>query len=210
MRLLDYTKLMAQAESYKALSLLFGKPVEGIHNSGDIYNVLVGNATLLDAKMLELTKKLKHSSEQLSLAELNTEYKRLFIVGDGGLLVCPFSSAYENMKLVDRLAQWMDAEYKKADFVPENTKIPCDHIVTELEFVYKVIEKAADKLQNNEESEANYFSQLRCNFIADHALQWVPDFTRAIIFNSTSPFYLQLAILARTKLVNCVKELRSQ
>ncbi len=206
MKLLDYTKLMAQAESYKALSLLFGAPVEGLHNSSSIYDEFVGNAKLLDAKMLELTKKLKHTSEQLSLAELSAEFIRLFKMGDGGLLACPFSSAYDSMKSVDRLAQWIESEYKKADFVPGNTKIPCDHIVTELEFIYKVIEKAAAHLQNNEEAKANYFSQLRCNFIAGHALKWVPDFTRAIIFNSKSPFYLQLAILARTMLVNCVKE----
>lgn len=203
-KFLDYTKLMAQAESYKALSLLFGAPVEGLHNSCGIYDEFVGSTKVLDAKMHELAKKLKHTSEQLNLAELSTEFDRLFILGDVGLLACPFSSAYENMKSVDRLSQWIEGEYKKADFVPGNAKIPFDHIVTELEFICKVIEKAAAHLQNNEAAEANYFSQLRCNFIADHALKWVPDFTRAIIFSSKSPFYLQLAILVRTMLVNCI------
>lgn len=206
MKLLDYTRLKAQAESYKALSLLFGAPVDGLHYNSGIYDEFVGNAALLDSKMLELAKKLKSTSEQLNLAELTTEFDRLFKLGDGGLLACPFSNAYENLRSADMLIQWVEREYKKADFVPGNAKIPYDHIVTELEFIYKVIEKAAAHLQKNEEEEANYYSQLRCNFIADHALKWVPDFTRAIIYNSKSPFYLQLAILARTMLVNCVME----
>ena len=206
MKLLDYTRLMAQAESYKALSLLFGAPAEGLHNNRCIYDEFVSNAALLDSKMLELAKKLKRTSDQLNIAELSTEFNRLFKVGDGGLLACPFSSAYENIKQVDRLAQWIESEYKKADFVPGNAKIPYDHILTELEFISMVIEKAAAHLKKNEAAEANYYNELRCDFIKVHALKWVPDFTRAIIFNSKSPFYLQLAILARTMLVNCVME----
>ena len=204
--MLNYNKLIAQAESYKVLSLLFGAPVEGLHNRSVIYDELVNNATLLDSKMLELAKKLKSASEQVNLADLSAEFDRLFKVGDCGLLACPFSSAYENMKSVDRLAQWIDNEYMKAGFEPGNTKIPYDHIIAELEFIYKVIEKAAAYLDKKEEAKAGYYSQLRCNFIADHALNWVPEFTRAIIFNSKSPFYLLLAILARTMLVNCVME----
>lgn len=204
--MLNHNRLMAQASSYKALASLFAKPAEGLHNTPFIYDELVGNARILDHKMLELTKKLKNTAENLELAELNTEFGRLFTDWSGGVLACPYSSAYQNMKSVEGLDRWIEAEYKKIDFVPENDKLPCDHIITELEFIYKAIEKAATHLAKNEEAEADYYSQLRCSFIAEHALKWVPDFTRAIIFSSKSPFYLQLAILARTMLVNCVIE----
>ena len=204
--MLNYNRLMAQSDSYKALVLLLGKPVEGLHNNPLIYNEFLGSARLLDSKMLELTKKLKNTSENLDLNKLNTEYERLFTNWSGRFLACPYSSGYPNMKPVVSLVQWVEDEYSKADFIPKNNKIPLDHILTELEFIYEVIGKAASHLEKDEEAEANYYSQLRCNFIADHALNWVPEFTRAIIFNSKSPFYLLLAILVRTMLVNCVME----
>ena len=208
--MLNHTRLLAQANSYKALLLLLGKPVEGLHNTPFIYNEFVDNALLLDAKMLELTKKLKATSENLNLAEINTEYERLFTDWNDGFLACPYSSGYQNMKSVEGLAQWIEGEYSKADFVPGNDKLPVDHIITELEFIYKVIDKAAAHLEKEEEAEAKYYSGLRCSFIANHALKWVPDFTRDIIFNGKSPFYLLLAILARTMLVNCVMEQESR
>lgn len=204
--MLNHTRLIAQASSYRTLLSLLGKPVEGLHDNPSIYNEFVINAWLLDPKMLELTKKLKATSENLDMAEQNTEYERLFTERNGKFLACPYSSGYQNMKSVDRLTQWIEGEYAKADFVPGNNMLPVDHIVTELEFIYKVIAKAAARLAEKEEAEAQYYSHLRCSFIADHALKWVPDFTRAIIFNSESPFYLQLAILARTMLVNCAME----
>ncbi len=204
--MLNYNRLMAKAGSYSVLSLLLGKPVEGLHNTSVIYDELIGNAMLLDPKMLELAKKLKASSENVVIAEMNTEYERLFTDWNEGFLACPYSSAYRNMKPVDGWIQWIEDEYKKADFVPRNNEIPIDHITTQLEFIYRVIGKAAAHLAKNEQAEAIYYSQLICNFIAYHALKWIPDFTRAIIFNSKSPFYLQLAILARTMLANCVME----
>lgn len=204
--MLNYNRLIAQANCYKALILLMGKPVEGLHNTTFIYDEFVGNARQLDSKMLELTKKLKATSENLDLNELNTEYERLFTNWSGGFLACPYSSGYPNMKSVVGLAQWIEDEYSKADFIPKNDKIPLDHILTELNFIYEVIGKAAAQLEKAEEAEAKYYSHLRCSFIAEHALKWVPDFTHAIIFNGKSPFYLLLAILARTMLVNCVME----
>lgn len=204
--MLNYTRLRVQASSYKTLFSLLGKPVEGLHDNPSIYDEFAINARLLDPKMLELTKKLKATSENLDLAEQNTEYERLFTERDDKYLACPFSSGYQNMKSVGGLIQWIEGEYAKADFVSGNDKLPVDHIVTELEFIHKVIAKAAARLAEKEEAEAQYYSHLQCSFIADHALKWVPDFTRAIIFNSESPFYLQLAILARTMLVNCAME----
>ena len=149
--MLNYNRLMAQAVIYKTLSLLLGKPVEGLQNAAYIYDELIGNAMMLDSKMLALTKKLKVSSENLDIAELSTEYERLFTDWNNGFLACPYSSAYQNMKPVDGLIKWIEAEYEKADFVPENNEIPKDHIINELEFIYRVIVKAAAHLAKKEQ-----------------------------------------------------------
>lgn len=195
------TQLLAQAECYNILATLYSKPESGVHDSRKQFGTIVKSTMLLKPKSLEMARKLRKTAFSIDIVETETEYNRLF-TGQTTALAYPCSSAYISMES----PEWITDIYSKAGFITEQLNNPPDHITTEMRFIHHLLFEVAKGFQKDDNDIVHHFSELRCRFIKEHMIKWVPDFTRSILYNSKSPFYLQLAILSRTMLVNCTGE----
>jgi len=201
------SQLLAQAACYKILAALFDKPVAGVHDNKTHYDTLVKSTELMKPKALEMAKKFRGTAMGLHIADLMPEYIRLF-TGLTEVQVCPCSSNYfSNLTAAGDTTQWLANFYDNAGFVYGQLNEPMDHITTELKFLYHLLNKAGEGYQLDDSNMVSRFSELRCRFIKDHMIKWVPEFSRCILIQSKSPYYLQLSILNRTLLVNCTGEI---
>jgi TorA maturation chaperone TorD len=199
-------QLLMQAECYKILALFYSEPKGGVHDNSRFYETLVKTSSLLDSKAFEVSKKFRKTGLKLDIEELKKEYKRLFTESES-VFAYPFSSRYINsLNKGSDTINWLSNFYKKAGFQTDLPAMPTDHISTELHFIYHLLSKAANGFKDDDMSGISHFGELRCLFVREHVINWVPEFTRQILNNSHSPFYLQLAILTRTIIVHCAEE----
>lgn len=200
------SQLLAQAECYKILAALFCKPEAGIHDSTQLYNDLVHSTELLKPKALEMAKKLRETVTGLDVEDLIPEYTRLF-TGQTNVPAHPCGSMYLGKQQFEvEFAEWITDYYSKGGFDSRQQNHPPDHISTELLFIFHLLIKATEGFQHDNPEMATFFSEIRCQFIREHMINWVPEFSRRILVNSKSLYYLQLSILNRTLLVNCTGE----
>jgi TorA maturation chaperone TorD len=206
MNIFSVAQLLMQAECYKILALFYYEPKGGVHDSRRLYETLVKTSCLLDPKAFEVSKKLRNTGLKLDIEELKKEYKRLFTEPESALAY-PFSSRYiKRLNKDSDTIDWLSNLYKKAGYQPDLPAIPTDHISTELGFIYHLLSNAATGFKHDDMTAISHFGELRCLFVREHMINWVPEFARCIINNSQSPFYLQLAILTRTVIVHCAEE----
>lgn len=200
----DLSQLLARAECYHILSQLFGKPESEIPNGKRIFNKLLKNANELKPKELQLVRKLRSTVRNISAREIESEYARLF-QGDTALAF-PFSSFYSSKKEGHSDEQDIIHEYYEKASFKNDTTLADDHIVVELKFIHHLIQESTKAFRVDNFETVSDFSCLHCHFIRDHMIPWVSGFTQLILNNSESPYYLQLAILTRTVLVNCKEQ----
>jgi TorA maturation chaperone TorD len=196
------------AESYKILALLYNKPSKGVHDNRKIYDSLVKSAGQINQKALEVAKRLRKTGNELELEEQTVEYSRLFEKTDDNLPSLLSNRYIGNLRQDqdDSLKNWLTEIYHKAGFDTSLFDDPVDHISVELFFIHHLLINAAKGLKEDDMSIINHFGELRCIFVNEHMVKWVPEFTRCILTNSKSPYYLQLAILTRTTIINCPGE----
>lgn len=200
------SQLMAQAECYNILAELFSEPENGVHDYRKLYNKLVNSTGILKPKALGMARKLRKTTFNLKTADLIPEYNRLF-ADPATALAYPCSSMYISKNKTDvLLLEWISDFYIKAGFEEKPATNPVDHISTELKFIYHLLHHVAKGFQSDDIAMVNRYSDLRCQFIREHMIKWVPEFTRCILQHSVSPYYLQLSILNRTLLINCTGE----
>ncbi len=205
MNTLSVSALLAQAEGYKILSVLFNKPEVGIHENKKTYDSLVKSAGHINQKALGLAKRLRTTGIKLATAELLSEFNGLFETEKKHLSqLC--SSCYidkSRQESAESIMNRIMEIYQTAGFNTSDLNIPKDHISVELGFIYHLLVCSANGFKSNDMSVINFFGELRCLYVREHMVKWVPEFTRYILINSKSQFYLQLAILTRTILINC-------
>jgi len=200
------SRLLDQAECFNILAALFCEPESGVHDHMKLYDNLVKSIDLLKPKAIEMAKKLRKTAFEIKTSDLKDEYNRLF-TSRTDTSAYPCSCHYINVEVEGKdLIEWLTDFYTMAGFSTVHFKKPPDHICTELKFIYHLHYSAAREFKKNNISRISHLSDLRCQFIHDHMIHWIPDFTHSILFNSKSPFYLQLSILTRTLLVNCNEE----
>lgn len=200
--------LLILAESYKILSLLYHRPLKGVHDNRKLYDSLVKSAGQINQKAIEVAKRLRKTGNELELEEQIVEYSRLFEKADDKLpSLC--SNRYiepTRQDSNDNLKNWLTEIYHEAGFDNGLFDDPIDHISVELSFIHHLLTNAAKGLKEDDMTIINHFGELRCRFVNEHMVKWVPEFTRCILTNSKSPFYLQLSILTRTIIINCPGE----
>lgn len=200
------SQVLMQAECYKVLAMFYNKPKDGVHNNPILFKILVKSSGLLGPKAFEVSKKLRSTGLNLSIKDEIIEHSRLFALAELALAY-PCSSQY--IKKTDHgndLTTWLTNLYRNAGYQPYISTAPIDHISTELGFISHLLAGAAKGFKEDDMSAINYFGELRCLFVREHLIKWAPDFTRCILNNSQSPFYLQLAILTRAIIVHCAED----
>lgn len=206
MNSINLSNLSAQVECYKILVRLFDMPEAGVHDNRKLYNDLIKATGYLKPKALELAKKLRKTIADVSIEDLTSEYRRL-LGGSEIVLANPSCDFYfSNRENTAGSQAWVREFYEIAGFRFEpEIHSPC-HISTELRFIGYLLDQITNEFNRNNLPNVNHFGDLRCRFVHEHMILWVPEFTRCILYNSKSPFYLQLAILLRTLLVTCSGE----
>jgi len=156
-------------------------------------------------KELQLVKKLRNTIRNINFEEIESAYSSLF-EGDYALAY-PCSNFYLDQKDSTTVLQdCVQNFYQKTSFKNETSNLSDDHIVIELKFIHYLIQESIMAFRADNFENVSFYSCLHCEFIKEHMIKWIPDFTRQILNNSESPFYLQLSILTRTVLVNCKEQ----
>ena len=136
---------------------------------------------------------------ELNFDQLQIDFSRLF-VGPFKLLAPPYGSVYLESGRRVMGDSTMDAKnrYRKAglDFSDSVKEAP-DHIALELEFMYYLIFKAIEAIENTDTDAALSFIIKQKEFLVEHLGAWIDEFTAQIESEATEEFYKNLAIITR-------------
>ena len=184
-----------RGDCYRLLSACFYQPQKEIFVQEEFFNKLEGLLRPISpdiaAHVLEMEKAfLKYSEEDLLVA-----YAKLF-VGPNELLAPPFGSVYldgknmvmgdstmEVIKLYEEHGLSMDSEFRN---------LP-DHITVEMEFMYYLIFKEVEALENSQWDAALDFIKTQGLFFDKFLRQWVKPFCDKIKEGTDNEFYTNLA-----------------
>ncbi|SHG65805.1 Nitrate reductase delta subunit [Thermosyntropha lipolytica DSM 11003] len=125
--------------------------------------------------------------EEKLLADIEIDFTRLFINGVPTAKAHPFAGWYRGDKIVfGETDREMLAFYSRYGFIyDEDSKLPADHILVELEFLALMLEE----YQHNPDD----FYIKGIKEILGHMKQWVPDFIRSIKNHAQTDFYKEVA-----------------
>ena len=157
----------------------------GVLVSGALsYAVLMRNE-LQDAKKLE---------------KLKTDFARLF-VGPYSLLAPPYGSVYleGERKIMGDSTLDVQERYRRAGVeLSDNFRDVPDHIAAELEFMYFLVFKEIQALENSDvDITIDYFEKQRA-FLSKHLGAWVFEFADSIEKEAETEFYKNLARATKT------------
>ncbi len=163
----DITKLL------DILSTCFSFPDKGFWTD-ELFNII-------DILSKDFDIKCSASPLRPNLKELQAEYTRLFINTGVGQIVAPYASVYldDTGLLCQEALDEAISFYKKAGLYPLPSLEPQDHIMHELSFLARLIEK------NNWE--------LFCEFLNQHFMKWFPSFYSRLLEAKPICFYEQVA-----------------
>jgi len=184
-----------RGDCYRLLSACFYQPQKEVFIQEEFFKNLEGLLRPISpdaaAHVSEMEKAfLKHSEEDLLVA-----YAKLF-VGPNELLAPPYGSMYldkekmvmgdstiEVIKLYEKQGLSMDSEFRN---------LP-DHITAEMEFMYYLIFKEAEALENSRWDAALDLIRTQELFFDQFLERWVNPFCDKIRQGSDNAFYTSLA-----------------
>ncbi|GAB1402989.1 MAG: molecular chaperone TorD family protein [Lentimicrobiaceae bacterium] len=194
--------LSNQLTTYRILAELFRFPVEDYHGQAKTYQSLVSAAEKLEPKFLKLACKLEHSAKKATIEDLCEEYHRLF--DPEGRQEFPYLHAHNYLNQEPDLCEYLSRIYESHEFGREFTAYALDHLCNELDFIRHLNTRSLLMIEASKPSQASEIQKFKCTFLRNHLIQWLPELTKYIIFNSKSAYFLQLSIITRTVLVNCI------
>ncbi len=150
----------------------------------------------LGVEVASLANDLTAVAERSDIQELLKDYAKLF-VGPFQLLAPPFGSVYldEDGRLMGDSTMDAMRFYQLAGLdMAENFKMPPDHVVAELEFLYCLY--AAEMQQEGDNpDQAETLGALRREFFRQHIGRWGRDFATKVSANASMDFYRLLGQL---------------
>ena len=199
---MDVEKLLTQEsarqDAYKGLADCYKLPgeelIKTLEKLGKVFETLESEA---GSHIALVSKKIKGPEE---LADLKVDYSQLF-VGPYCVLAPPYGSVYlEDQRRVmgdstmDVQKRYADAGLTIAEIFKDNP----DHIQAELEFMYFLIFKEIEAIQEGSfETVASFLLKQR-SFLQDHISVWVKDFAQKIEQHAQTNFYKGLAMATLT------------
>ena len=152
----------------------------GVLVSGALSYAVLMRSQLQDAKKLE---------------KLKTDFARLF-VGPYSLLAPPYGSVYleGERKIMGDSTLDVQERYRKAGVeLSDNFRDVPDHIAAELEFMYLLVFKEIQALENSDvDTTIDYFEKQR-SFLSEHLGAWAFEFADSIEKEAETEFYKNLA-----------------
>lgn len=139
--------------------------------------------------------------------ELATEYAGLFL-NAGKHPVYPFESVYTSSErlLMQQAYTQVTHEYRQAGLErARDFNEPEDHIALELEFMAHLGRQSLAALQAGNPAACLDYLEKQNNFVHQHLLAWVPQFTQDVIHAAGSEFFKSVAQVTN-ELVNAERE----
>lgn len=143
------------------------------------------------------------------LEKLKIDFARLF-VGPYSLLAPPYGSVYleGDRKIMGDSTLDVQDRYRKAGVeLSDNFRDVPDHIAAELEFMYFLVFKEIQALENSDvDTTIDYFEKQRA-FLSEHLGTWVFNFADSIEKEAETEFYKNLARATRAFIEQHLDEL---
>lgn len=139
--------------------------------------------------------------------ELATDHASC-LLGMSSHPVAPYASVYTSTKhlMMQEMRDQAVRAYAKAGFVVDDVcRIPEDHVSIELGFMAALLERAAA----GDGNEAPQAYRAYRDFVANHALAWMPQFCDELERYACAPFYRGAAQMLRALLESERERLRS-
>lgn len=131
---------------------------------------------------------LPPAAHAATLAELEVAYTALFINRLGGVTAPPYGSVY-----LDGDGQLMGTSSRKAAewYLREGLKLelagePPDHLPTELEFLYYLVDQEEQALGRRDVAAAREWTTKQAAFGSEHLLAWGPQFAARVAAAATA------------------------
>ena len=183
----------ARRDSFKHLAACFQQP--SIELANDIKKLAHDLAIVCPESVPQVQKMLVELENADTIESLTLDYARLFL-GPYELLAPPYGSVYLDgeRQIMGQSTLEVRNKYRKAGLDISNDFLePPDHIAAELEFIYFLIFKEVEALENSDiETTINFLEKQRA-FLREHLGAWVFDFADNTEKNAETGFYKSLA-----------------
>lgn len=174
--------------TYKLLSECYYLPDEGLREKLNKAHILTDE---------RFSKFIKDISMEDKLDSLKVDFSSLF-VGPFKLLAPPYGSLYleDSGTIMGDSTINVKEWYKKEGLKIKLSEAP-DHIAIELEFIYFLISKQIEAVNNSKSDIADEYLTKQSSFLSMHPGSWIAEFTDKIIENTDTAFYKTLARATR-------------
>ena len=196
--------LKTQQELYRFLShiITLGPKKELLEHFQGLYSKLINEEADDDnlvKGIISIQKELSGKNLASYEAVLNREYTRLFI-GPGKPPVSPYASIYisdePKPKLMDESTIEVRKQYLVNNIVMANmNSVPDDFLGAELEYINYLTMKSLELIEKSETEELGALLQKQVNFINEHLVTWIPNFTQSLLDSTTEDFFKGYALL---------------
>ncbi len=183
------------ADACRLLSACFYLPDKKLFNEERLFDNLVALLSRICPEAKEYGTKMAETFGNYSEEDLRVEYAKLF-VGPNELLAPPYGSVYldEGQRVMGDTTMEVGRMYEEAGLsLQEDIKQPPDHISLELEFMYYLIHKERQALNEKDFTGAERLRDKQRFFHDKFLATWVPDFSDRIKDNTQNQFYSSLA-----------------
>jgi len=184
-----------RGDCYKLLSACFYLPKKELYleeglfeNLSMLLKTVCPAAAIFSTQMGDAIK--KYSNEELAV-----EYAKLF-VGPYELKAPPYGSIYldQGRRVMGDSTMQVKKMFEEAGLsIDDNFKELPDHISPELEFMYYLIHKEVEALENSETDKALSLKETQELFLNRFLRQWVPRFCSKMKESTENGFYNALA-----------------
>jgi TorA maturation chaperone TorD len=179
-----------RGDSYRLLSQCYDLPADNI--AGIVSEMAESTSGICP----EATKYFPKMEEEIeNLESLRVDYSKLFL-GPFALLAPPYGSVYLEGERKVMGDSTIDARnrYREVglDIAGDFKEVP-DHILVELEYMYYLILKEIESIENSDLHKATDYLKKQKGFLEDHLVVWVPEFADKIEENAETEFYKNLA-----------------
>ena len=192
------TRELARQDAYKGLADCFGLPheelIKTLERLEQVFETLESEA----GSHIVLARKGIRELEGIS--DLKVDYAQLF-VGPYCVLAPPYGSVYLESERRVMGDSTMNVQKRFADAgltIAEIFKDNPDHIQAELEFMYFLIFKEIEAIQEGSYETVCSFLLKQRSFLQDHLSVWFKDFAQKIVKHSQNNFYQGVAMATLT------------
>ena len=165
---------LARADLFRFLAACYYEPAPEFAEER-LFDSLAAAAERVDPELAERARHLGKAFAEQSLDSLRVDYTRLFI-GPSDVYARPYAAVWTEQE-TDVASIYSEAGFDIGEDFHERP----DHIAVELEFLYRLVYRAAD--------------DTRRRFVGHHLATWIAPFCAAVQADAGTMFYRELACL---------------